>query len=394
MLKVLRIPSWYPTEEDPLMGFFFREQALALRNEGCEVGVVYPEIRPLKNFKLRLFCKNYFQVTHRIDEGIPTYRLHGWNIFPRMEKTQMSAWVHSACALADRYVRERGVPDILHAHSAIWGGAAARAISKKFNIPYIITEHRSNFLQKKIVTKPIEECWSTPLIQDTLDNASQTIAVSMALKKAMAPYMRTPAASPVVLGDPVDTSFLTIPETPPEIKPFRYFCLAKLVSGKNIDLLLRSFKDLLGKGRDILLEIGGFGDDQVRLEKLALHLGLTGKVKFLGKLSREQVREAYHRTHAFVLASDFETFGVVYIEAMACGLPVIATRCGGPEDIVSEETGLLVDVNDQNGLAKAMTFLMDNIQKYKPKTIRQWALDHFSLSANTQKILQIYDRVI
>ena len=78
-----------------------------------------------------------------------------------------------------------------------------------------------------------------------------------------------------------------------------------------------------------------------------------------------------------VLSSEVETFGVALVEAMTAGLPVIATRCGGPESIVSLETGILVKRNDSVKLAKAMQKIIDNYSIYDPNKIRQIALEEY-----------------
>ena len=96
----------------------------------------------------------------------------------------------------------------------------------------------------------------------------------------------------------------------------------------------------------------------------------------------------------FVLASKSETFGIVYIEAMAKGLPVIATRCGGPEEFVNKDNGLLVDVGDCEALTEAMVYMMNHKDLYNKEMIRQFCLENFSESAIADKIIEEYNKVI
>ena len=81
--------------------------------------------------------------------------------------------------------------------------------------------------------------------------------------------------------------------------------------------------------------------------------------------------------HVLVLSSEVETFGVVLVEAMTAGLPVIATRCGGPESIVSLETGMLVKRNDSVKLAKAMQKMINRYSTYDPNKIRHITLEQY-----------------
>jgi glycosyltransferase involved in cell wall biosynthesis len=84
-----------------------------------------------------------------------------------------------------------------------------------------------------------------------------------------------------------------------------------------------------------------------------------------------------HQSHCLVLPSEVETFGLALVEAMACGLPVIATRCGGPEDIVTDETGILIPVNDEPALYRAMATMLQSCDKYDAQQIRRYALEKF-----------------
>lgn len=379
---VLTLPSWYPIEEDPLMGFFFKEQARWLIDHGCKSGVIYPEVRSLRLFTPPLAIKNRFQVTSKEEDGLWTVRSHGWNRFPKMEKTQMHSWVSAAERLFLRYCSESGKPDVLHVHSSLWGGVAAAEISAKHSIPYVITEHHSSFLLNKTLGRPIEACWSTPYIQKSIQNSAQFIAVSSALEKALQNYIPKQMH---VIPLPSDTHFFTPASTPPSQSPYRLFCLAKLVPGKNIELLLHAMARL--KGRPFLLEIGGFGSEELKLKKLTRELCLNDTVRFLGKLDRMEARNAFRRAHCFVLPSDFETQGCVYVEAMSCGLPSIATRCGGPEDTLTPETGILIPVNDLEALVNAILTMPTS--SYDRKKIRARAEEFYSPESYTRRILKV-----
>lgn len=384
-LHVLTLPSWYPTEEDPLMGFFFKEQARWLLNKGCQSGVIYPEVRSLRLLTPSLALKNRYQVSSSDEDGLWTVRSHGWNRYPKLEKAQMKSWVSTAERLFLRYCHEKGNPDLLHVQSCLWGGVAAAEISSKYGIPYVITEHHSSLLLNKTLGRPIDKCWSTPYIQKAIQNSTQFIAVGTTLKNALQNY--TPK-SMHVLPIPTDTQFFSPAPMRPSESPYRLFCLAKLVPGKNIELLLHAMAQL--KGKPFSLEIGGFGSEEEKLKKLAKDLGVEETVRFLGQLDRFQVRDAFHRSHCFVLPSDFETQGCVYVEAMACGLPSIATRCGGPEDTLTPETGMLIPVNDLEALVDAILTIPKC--NFDPIKIRARAEAIYSPDAYTTKVLEIFSQ--
>ncbi|HID29995.1 MAG TPA: glycosyltransferase, partial [Desulfobacterales bacterium] len=98
--------------------------------------------------------------------------------------------------------------------------------------------------------------------------------------------------------------------------------------------------------------------------------------------------------NSFVLSSHYETFGIVVIEALACSLPVIATRCGGPESIVTESDGLLVPLKDPETLAKAMIQMRNTTSQFDRKQIRDRCILRFGEENIIRQIEAKYDAVV
>jgi len=113
-------------------------------------------------------------------------------------------------------------------------------------------------------------------------------------------------------------------------------------------------------------------------------------IRFEGQMERETVKQRMQESQAFVLASRFEAFGVVFIEAMACGIPVIGTYSGGPPDFVENQHGILVEADSPSELAEAMQEIKNRYQSFNRENIRADAVSKFSREAVA---LQYYELI-
>jgi len=383
---ILIVPSWYSDPDNPILGSFFQEQAAALARRGAKVGVVYAETRSLPKLSLSTLRQSRFQITSALEDGIPTVRMHGWN--PHI-RSQIGArlWTRWTLTLMRRYATQYGVPDLVHSHSALWGGFAASVMCRTWHCPHVVTEHATGFAKNSFAL------WTKPFIRRTFESADAVLAVSSSLRELIQPYANDRQIE--IIPNMVDVTFFDLPPAPRKTLPFRFLSLARLVPQKAMDVLIRAFAQAFRDVPDVLLEIGGKGEQREALEKLCQAENIQDKVRFLGPLSREEVRSALHSANAFVLASHIETFGVVFIEAMATGLPVIATRCGGPEEFVTPQVGLLIDSGDMEALAAALRLLPARSQEgaYPLNEIREYVVRRYSDAAVCDTLEAIYAQV-
>jgi glycosyltransferase involved in cell wall biosynthesis len=194
----------------------------------------------------------------------------------------------------------------------------------------------------------------------------------------------------------VEKSFLKEPLRQREStkNEFRYINVSGLTKLKGVENLIRAFGNAF-KGNDLIsLDIVGEGREKSRLNALVRQLGIEDQVHFLGGLSRGQVLKAISKTDILVLSSRHETFGVVVIEALALGKPVIATRCGGPESFVTQEDGLLVPFGDIKAMAEAMKIIREEINCYDPVKIRESCRRRFSEQAVITRMSGIYSEIL
>tara|TARA_Y100000780_G_scaffold55893_2_gene48260 strand:- start:1980 stop:3158 length:1179 start_codon:yes stop_codon:yes gene_type:complete len=348
-LHILFFPSWYPADTDDLSGSFFREQAIALADAGANVGVLAPTLRSLRQPVNALFGDSKLRI--EMDLAVHTYRASTAHLTP----TLSGPTVRRIAVLAERmfadYVADRGLPDILHVQAALPIAQAAINISKKHNLPIIYTEHSSAFARGLIDPKGLA------LAARVARQATRCFAVSKPFADLLEQKFDMPVGSIGVMPNSVHESFLTHRLSRANDGRIRFLHVSLLDPIKNVSGILAAFSAAFVGNENVELVIGGDGPDRPSLEQQAKTLGIAKQVTFCGRLSRGEVVTAMAAADVFVLASKHETFGVVAIEALAMGLPVVATRCGGPEDIIEEGDGLLVPVNDTAALATGMTQL-------------------------------------
>jgi glycosyltransferase involved in cell wall biosynthesis len=384
-MHVLIIPSWYPNTYAPVHGTFFREQVDALKDSNIQVGVIAPALRTLREFSFRNIFQNHGQITYDKENGVSVYRKHGWRP-PKGGRLVKVMWLNYARKLFERYVSEHGLPDLIHAHCHIWAGFAAKQIHDQYGVPFVITEHFSGYFKGHMPG------WLLNEVAVIAASASKVLAVSRALSKKLDSFIDT--QSIIVIPNMVDVDFFSLPATRPPRSPLRFLFIGFLLKNKAVDVLISALSILVCEGHDVYLDVGGDGPERIRLEKLAEMNGVRNKVRFLGSLSRKDVRKAMWQTHVFVLPSYVETFGVVLIEAMATGLPVIATRCGGPEEIVDKQSGILVMPGDVAELVNAMKSIVNENSNYSSQDIRKNILNNYSCTGVTQNLIDIYREVI
>lgn len=381
-LHILIIPSWYPHFYGDIGGSFFREQALALHRYGHNVGVIYPQIRSLRDVK-GIFIKPYGCQLEN-DNGLNTLRWHCVNFYPKFPKLAKNYWLKCGMELFRQYIKKFGKPDIIHVHSLLNAGYLALQILKEFNIPYVVTEHSTAYARNLISKEVIDSL--DPIIK----NCSKRLAVSQEFSNLLE---KKTNISWSYLPNMVDNSFIKDDLFLLQSE-FVLINVCLLDKKKRVDVLIRAFAKALKINPDMKLKIGGDGPERLDLEKLVDDLKISNAVTFLGLLSRKKVKEEINKSSAFVLSSEYETFGVVLVEALALGKPVIATKCGGPESIVKPEVGYLVEKNSVDIMANAIIELHNNYKKFDAKNLRKYCVDNFSEFAISGKLTEIYSQIL
>ena len=393
--NLLILPSWYPSAKQPLYGSFIKEQGeamakyypnyLVLVSLRSDVDGVLSAKKPIQI--LWQFMKGSFQKVkenklspNHIELASPAFSFwHGWDALGALKRL---------LALSNRnlqYAQKKfGAIDIMHAHVSYQGGYIAALLSQKFAIPYVLTEHMSPFPFEGLLVQGRLK----PELLVALNSADKVIAVSNSLADTMATFGIN---RPTVLHNMVDEHVYK--PMPMHHPGFVFFSLGRLSEQKGFDALLDAIS-IWSPDASVKFLIGGTGPLENHLKNKSIRLGIDKYIDWLGAVSREHNPDLFNQCDAFVLASFHESFGIVYAEAIASGKPVIATRCGGAEDIVNEKNGILVNKNNPHELAEALEWMFHHAGEYSPTAIRNDFMERFSQSIVTAKLVELYEEVI
>lgn len=375
-MHIMVIPSWYSSKANKVHGSFFKEQFKALQKDGEKISVAYNEIWPITKFGK---MKEKRKINFKVEDNLRTYRYKDYNYFPK-NPMMFKSFNKRMDKLYKEIVRKEGKVDIIHAHSCFWGGIAASYISKKYNIPLVITEH-SSLKYAKYSRDSYKK-----YIFDAYKEADVLIAVGTGLKEEISGYVDREID---VIPNMVDLNLFYIDNNNNKNEKFTFFSCAFLEEGKGMEDLIKAFADAF-KGQDVILNIGGDGSTKNVLEELSKELEMDNQIKFLGSLSRTQVSEEMRKCDAFALPSEHETFGVVYIEALACGKPVIGANNGGAEDIIEDCNGIIANRKDIDSIKDALIEIKENYNIYDKNLIRKKVVDKYSEEVLVEGLKGVY----
>lgn len=408
-LKILFIPAWYPSSSDPINAVFIREHAKAasLYND-IKVIYVCPD-SSLQWYKI-------YQISTDLEERISTTRVHYNAINQRVKNRFKNKKVNSTNSTGKKsylykllsipraiwqesiylwclYISLRTLikngwkPDVIHAH-IYTAGFGAVILGKVFNIPVIITEHWSVF------PRHLLSSFQRFKSRYAMNAASILLPVSENLMGHIKTYGINNKY--YVVPNTVDTGVFTPLPSDEIVKKDlkRILLVARLVPVKGIPYLLQALSRLKIKRQDFKLDIIGDGMNINEYQELTKSLEIEDVVEFHGVKNRVEVAEYIRNCDFYVQPSLYETFGVTYIEAMACGKPVIATNVGGVSEIINEKNGILIPPEDIEAIYKAMEYMLDNYSKYSSDIISQSAKKRFGYKTVGKKLDNIYRELL
>jgi len=388
---------------DPLAGVFIREFAKATHGFH-DVRVVYAYLSTVTG------------VSQQIEDGILTIRArYGRSLLKVLQKLAqrnpttgsttrvgirqaISRTVHRTIGLVTdpftfcvlfrqfrRMLHEGWTPDVIHAHGFL-AGVHAVLIGFLSRIPVVVHEHWSGFIWNELTL--LDKMKSAFVFS----SASSIIPVSDVLWKNMQKYGIRGRAH--VVPNTVDTKMFSPSSTGRKGEKIRLLFVGRLVEEKGLIHLLQAMSIVRKRRNDFVLDVVGDGPLRDELQALSSELQLKDSIRFHGFKPKSEVAEFMKASDFYVQASVRENLGCTYIEAMACGKPVVATTAGATSSLISESRGLLVPPGNSQALAEAILRMLDHYSEFSSEEIAAFVQDRFSYEAVGKALSGIYEKVM
>ncbi len=383
-MRVLVVSHLYPYPGHD-RHLFVHEQCLALRDLGVEVRVVSPTPWiPRVLWSSGRMRRRGGKPPRAVRDGIVAD-------YPRFPQPPRRILFDRLGDLA--YRRVRTLPavtgqryDVIHAHQALPDGSVALHLSHDLGVPYLVTVHGADVNLGLKHDGPVARRTA-----EVLAGAGAVVAVSGVLARRLTDRVSLDAVHVVHNGVPADLHGVP----PADYLPGHRVVLAagRLVERKGFEHVLAAVARLADGRDDLRAVIAGEGGLRRRLEALAAGLGIADRVAFLGRLEHADLLAMMARADVFALPSAPEGFGLVHLEAMTQGTPVVGCLDQGPADFIEHGvSGHLVPYGDVEALAAALAATLDDAERARlVGDAGRRVAETFTWERNARRMLELYE---
>lgn len=281
---------------------------------------------------------------------------------------------------------------LIHAHFIYPDGVIAAKIGRELGIPVVTTEH-ANWTpwldkEKRTRTQVIHALASIGVVTAVSEATRRTV------REVVGDSMRVE-----LLPNVLDEGAFVASGLEPRIAG-RILFVGIVRRVKGLDVLIRALALLLESQPNAHLRVIGSTltrsgrRDELEVRNLAATLGVTDRIEFIGHLDPRDVSLEMRRAAVLAVPSRRESFSAVTIEALASGTPVVATRCGGPEELVDDAVGRLVQVDDPAAMARAIGEVLQSPERFDPMMLRAHVLPRFGIAETTKRLERLYQSVL
>lgn len=391
---VLVLSRNYPSPAQPLLGLWVERPTLALaRRADVRVVAPVPWAPPLPDRPgLRHLRAFRAAPGHEQRQGVtvlrPRYLVGPGHRFFATERASMLASVWPVV----RRLHARRPVELVHGHFAYPDGAVAAEVGRRLGVPVVVTEHAP--------WRPFMDglpSYARQVLRSA-DHVDRYLPVSMSVRDTIVHFTHRPEQAQVVPNGADTELFVPTGETR-DADEVLFVGMPRPVS-KGLEVLLEAFRGVVARRPGTRLTIVGGATTRLvqehlaDLERTADGPGLRGHVTFTGPLPPPEVAARMARAALLVLPSHLESFGAVLVEALAAGTPVVSTRSGGPQDVVTPDVGRLVPVADPAALEDALLDVLAHPERYPAHRLRQHVLDRFTWDAVAEQVHEVYDELL
>lgn len=377
-MHILILPSAYVNKHNKMSSLFVKSQAEALQKLGEKVGVLC--VLPISLKKVVL--KNIFKFfNERYEEnGVDTY-LFTFPSVPKVRFFNNYFRYLMGKKMLKSYIKNNGVPDVIHVHNYNVGNLALWA-KKHYSIPFIITEHSSAFHTKQLSKGQLK------IARYNYSKSDLNLTVSLGFSEYLTKNMDSVFST---LPNVVDTSFFSLKKTDENKGKFIFTNIGYIDENKNQTLLVDAFLEKFKGDLSKQLVIAGEGPCRNSVLNHASIVDSYNQIVFLPSLNRFEVRDLLHKSDCVVVSSTIETFSVISIEALACGIPVVAINSIGPSYVLKKNKyGIL---SDKENLGESLNNLFENRNSFDPNYLRRYVINSFSEDVVSKHLRAIYEFV-
>jgi glycosyltransferase involved in cell wall biosynthesis len=381
---ILVLPSWYPSKLNSFDGDFVKRhiQAISLYckqyvifvikdEEGVITSDVKIEASTVNNIKeVIIYYKPFSVGIKSIDKILSHYK-----------------YVSLYKKAIRQFIKEKGVPSVTHLHVVYKAGVIANWVKRKWNVPFITTEHWTGYHKNAAPNIYTNNKLRYSITKVVLQNTSLLAPVTKQLGEVIVENFNRKDIA--VVPNVVDTTkFFYNESTSP---PFTFCHISTMGFQKNVEGIIKACTILKNKEIDFVFNF--IGAKPERLLNLAKHNDLLNKhVFFYDEVAYEAVAKYLQQSHTLVLFSWFENLPCVILESLCCGTPVISTAVGGINEVINDSNGVLIN-QDENDLALAMEKMITNYQQYNRKQIAEHAQQKFNYETIGKQYFNIYNTI-
>lgn len=361
-----------------------------------------------KGHQVYVFAPEYKESSERKEKNI--YRYPSLKVganFSSLEDTFLRSVPFPFSRRLRKKVRELGL-DLIHSHHPFLLGGEGRRLAKKESLPLVFSLHTPYHQYLNNFPAGVKKPLKGVVLRGVIAYIKKSELLVVPTKNAAEPFLKKDIETnlQVVPGGVKVDNFSRPDKLEARNKIYRKYSLNKdtklllsvsrLTYEKNISFLLESFRSLREELPQVKLLLVGSGQGEERLKRLARSLDIEDDVIFAGEIPHESLPCFYKGSDLFVFSSLVETQGLVLVEAMAAGLPVVALRCAsGSQAVIRDgKTGFLTTEDPQDFAQRCLSLLTKESLYDKFRKAAQKEAQNYSVDFCSKKLLQAYKKVI